>query len=66
MNLMANSSVLAKIVKSIRTFGVVQIEKEVVQIDKEGKKTTKIISNKKKLEIVGGLWQPLYRILLII
>ena len=63
---MANSSVLGKIVKSIRTFGVVQIEKEVVQIDKEGKKTTKIISNKKKLEIVGGLWQPLYRILLII
>ena len=63
---MANSSVLGKIVKSIRTFGVVQIEKEVVHIDKEGKKTTKIISNKKKLEIVGGLWQPLYRILLII
>ena len=49
MNLMANSSVLGKIVKSIRTFGVVQIEKEVVQIDKEGKKTTKIISNKKNL-----------------
>ena len=57
MNLMANSSVLGKIVKSIRTFGV-------AQIDKEGKKTTKIIPNKKKLEI--GLWQPLYRILLII
>ena len=40
MNLMANSSVLGKIVKSIRTFGV-------AQIDKEGKKTTKIIPNKK-------------------
>ena len=49
MNLMANSSVLAKIVKIIRTFGVVQIEKEVVHIDKEGKKTTKIIPNKKNL-----------------
>ena len=59
MNLMANSSVLGKIVKSIRTFGV-------AQIDKEGKKTTKIIPNKKKLDIVWGLWQPLYRILLII
>ena len=45
MNLMANSSVLGKIVKNIRTFGV-------AQIDKEGKKTTKIIPNKKKLEIV--------------
>ena len=45
MNLMANSSVLGKIVKSIRTFGVAQTEKEV-------KKTTKIIQNKKKLEIV--------------